>query len=105
MIVQKYLCVTNKGTCRLTQTTPNLSAREIAVKLSIEIPNSFFERPSLSATIKLPDALLGSSQVTATVAGDIEKLVRETTGMDISVQLVEVNPPNPLEALYSDKTE
>lgn len=105
MIIKKYLCITKKGQTRMTQTSPNLGGSEIAVYLNIEIPDAFFTRPKLEAKITVPSGALPSSSVTATVASDLEKLVKETMGLDLVVSVVEPPEKNSLEILLTDKTE
>lgn len=53
-----YLCITERGTMRLTKKPPELFANEIAVKVEVNIPEELFRRQFPTVLLDLPmDAL------------------------------------------------
>jgi len=53
MKIQNWLTINNRGSTRITKSKPNIQWNEVSMKLNIEIPNSLFERPLLTANIKI----------------------------------------------------
>jgi hypothetical protein len=57
MTTNFYLVVSRKGLERTTQTTPRLNPSEIAIRVTLEVPNSLFQTPQIQAAITFPRAL------------------------------------------------
>jgi len=53
MKIQNWITINNRGSARLTKSKPNISWNEVCMRLNIEIPNTVFERPLLTANIKI----------------------------------------------------
>ena len=53
MRIKNWLTINNKGTARLTKNKPGLEWNEVTLQLNVEIPDSLFVRPQLSANIKI----------------------------------------------------
>jgi len=53
MKITNWLTINNKGSARLTKTKPRLEWNEVSMLLNVEIPDSVFQRPILTANIKI----------------------------------------------------
>jgi len=84
--VEKWLVVKSNGAARLTTRKPALDDDEIAMRLSITIPNGIFHRPTLTATIAVPDSAVPPATIAADVVSDVEDTLR-SAGMQVLVAL------------------
>ena len=76
---------------RLTARTPALARNELALELNIRIPRALFEKPALQASITVPnDAPVGSQVITAEMADNVADLLRQQTGLHVSVSVPDV---------------
>lgn len=90
-----YLVVSRKGAQKITQTPPRLEADQIAMHVSLELPNSLFERPLLQAHVKLPQSLTTPEPLSVEVQETVVASIQQATGMD--VRLVVEYPEAPAE--------
>lgn len=73
------------GVIYIRKQRPKLKASEIAIKLNLEIPDSLFVTPQLEAKVSVPD-VAGGPVITAEVAENIAEVVRQQTGLSLSIQ-------------------
>lgn len=57
MKIQKWLTINNKGSARITKSKPGVQWNEISMLLNIELPDSVFKRPVITANIKIDGEL------------------------------------------------
>lgn len=75
-----YLVLTKKGvTSRVTKGRPSLSAREIAIRLNIEVPDSLFERftPSADLVLNESDVIGPTPQLSVFVDPNLPEALEE----------------------------
>ncbi len=89
MIVDKYLVINNRGAIAVREREPRLGGNEIALRLRLEIPNALFERPRLVAEMKVPATAVPKSSITVDVTDNIEKIIKDATGLTMNVSVVE----------------
>jgi len=89
MIIQKYLVIKSNGSAKVVEREPRLERNEISLRLSLEIPNALFERPRLEATMKIPTEAIPKIKITPTVSDNVEKLIRQSTGLNMHVTVIE----------------
>jgi hypothetical protein len=70
-----WLLVSDTGKIRTTRSRPDLKWNEVAVKVSIEIPNEMFQRPTVSAMIKIDKA--PKVDIDATTINNIEEILKQ----------------------------
>ena len=68
---------------------PKLKGNEISLRLLLEIPEAVFKRPKLEAKMTIPEQVIPKNLVTPDVQTNIEKIIKESTGLDIHVGLIE----------------
>ncbi|SFB68982.1 hypothetical protein SAMN05216321_101146 [Cupriavidus sp. OV038] len=73
-----------KPSVRVTRTKPNCDATEVPIRISLQLPESLFKRPSLRATIVVPEGQ-AQFEITPDVEEGIAQLVREHMGITMQV--------------------
>lgn len=78
------------GAIRLTKNKPpRLAGNEIAVKLSLDIPDGLFLKPTLEASVSIPDSAALGTVITAEVQDNIAQIIKEQTGFNVCVSAPE----------------
>lgn len=80
---------TSSLSARLSLTSPSLRPGEVAIKTFVKLPNALFEKPSLQATITVPDASVFKKDMDAQVLSNIEEIIAQQTGATIELRVVE----------------
>ena len=92
MKLDRYLIVGKKHqkpSARLTVSSPALDSHEVAVKISLDIPDELFSRPQLQASIKVPNDSVSALVIEADVIDNIQEIVSKELGVDLNIALVE----------------
>jgi hypothetical protein len=89
-----YLAVKKKRgwsalTARLTNKSPSLVSGEVAIKVTVNVPDALFERPQLQARIVVPDSAVSKPVIDATVLDNIQQVLNQQLGLDIRVSVVD----------------
>ncbi len=91
MQISKYLvikkCSVWKASARITDKKPSLHPDEIAIYLSINIPDTLFQRPALKAEIKIEEKLV-PAQISADVIDNIQQIIQEN--LNVKVELTQI---------------
>lgn len=87
MILTKWLVTNKNGTSRLVGSKPYLKADEVAIYLEIQIPSALFDKPRLTASIKIPDSVVPSKEITAEVMDNVEEAIKSVTGLEMRVTI------------------
>lgn len=103
MRIQKYLVISAlRGRyggftpkVELKEREPKLEGNEVAVSLSIEVPDAFFKRPTLEATLSIPEAAVPALRIHPSTIENTERLIRDATGLTMKVSLVPQEKPYP----------
>ena len=85
MKLKGYLIVSSNGITKFAKKYPNLGRNEVAVGISLELPDRLFERPQLNATIIIPDSAVLPYEITADVHNEIEHALASVEGIDIKL--------------------
>ncbi|MBB2918292.1 hypothetical protein [Cupriavidus alkaliphilus] len=82
---------TGKPTVRVTKSKPDCAATEVPVRISLQLPESLFKRPTLQAKIVIPD---GQTQfdITPEVQEGIAQAVQDRLGITLRVSAEELQP-------------
>ena len=76
-------------TSRMTMNSPALKSDEVAVKVSIELPDALFERTALQANIKVPNDVVSQPVITADVIDNVQEIIKQNTGFDVKLQIID----------------
>lgn len=66
---------------------PSTAQNEIALRMEIEIPDTYFEEPQLSIAVKVPDKT--PPQSISINVDELGKLIEEKIGMKVTVSMGE----------------
>jgi hypothetical protein len=88
-----YLVVRKKNwsvlAARLSLKNPSLKSGEVAIKVSVAVPDALFARPQLQAKLTVPEGAVSKPVIDATVLDNVREVLQQQTGMDIKLSLVE----------------
>ena len=68
--------------------TPKVNAGEIAILMSLELPEALFQKPKFTAKIAIPEGAVAGPVLEAQVVNDIVEAVRAETGLHLTIQQV-----------------
>lgn len=93
MYLSRYLVVGQKNpygksSARLTSKSPALQAHEIAIKLSINIPDEMFKKPTLTATFDIPKDSIKPTEISQIQIDSIQEAVTKELGVSLDINLV-----------------
>lgn len=76
------------GNVKLTKGKPSVNADEIAIKLTGTVPDALFRKPTLSASISVPD--IAEPVVDADMQQEIAELLKDQMGINLVISAPEV---------------
>lgn len=91
MVIEKWLTVSSNGGAKLSTNKPRMNVNEVAILLTLDIPQALFDRPRLEAKLKIPKEAVPSSVIATDVIDNVEKLIKQKTGLDLKISVSE--PP------------
>lgn len=89
IILRPYLVITDKARTwgyRVSSTYPKLESNEIVMRLQLEIPKGYFERPTLQAKISLPD--VEPQTIEADAVHQVEEMIKEGLGINVNLTIL-----------------
>jgi hypothetical protein len=93
MQISKYLivkkCNSWKASARVTDKKPSLHPDEVAIYLTINIPDTLFQRPALKAEIKIDENTV-PSQISAEVIDNVKQIIQDNLGMTIEISQITI---------------
>lgn len=98
MKINGYLNIKDNGTARFTKKRTGLDWNEIAIKISVDIPNELFRRPIIEAKIEVSNSVLPKHQPVELII-NTKDLIEQSTGAKINFSVI------PYEKLNEDKNE
>lgn len=86
MNIECYLVINRSGSLRIVKSRPSLNSSEIAVKLNLTIPRSFFERLIPVADLVIPEEYAPKEQIEFVTRLNAEKVAE---AMNLEADAVE----------------
>jgi len=83
-----YLIVSNTGKVRVTKTKPALEWNEIAINLSISLPDLLFKRPLLNANVIVGDDAVRPVEISPEILINTAQLIEQQTGLKVELSVV-----------------
>lgn len=84
-----WLIVNKNGIKGVRRTKPALDYNEIAVKISLDIPNELFVRPTIEATLKIDD--IPNNAYNPEIILNTADLIEQQTGAKIEFRVIPNN--------------
>lgn len=90
--VKKLYNSWTSSTISALKNKPDVKKDEVAVKITIEIPDSYFETPELAAKIVVPADAVNKPIITPTVQHNISEELKKQLGMSVHVTVPDDTP-------------
>ncbi len=74
-----------QGRTSVFKKKPDTNKNEVAIALSIEIPDAFFETPQLKATISIPEDSVTPVHIDVDVTDNIANILSQQLGITVHV--------------------
>ena len=75
---------------RLTKNKPSCGPSEIAVKLSVKLPKSLFQRPTLQATLEVDPETVDVPVIDLAMQDTVAEVLRDRTGFDVRIEQIDM---------------
>lgn len=92
--IEGYLNIKSNGACRFTKGRAGLDWNEIAMRISMDIPQELFRRPLLEARIEVSKDLIPKPQPTELIL-KTKDLIEESTGAKIEFTVIPYDEDKP----------
>lgn len=92
MITKFTLVINNKGAIRTVKNIRRFTpkANEIAMAISVSVPDILFKRPVLTGSITIPNNAEIKEKITSDVEiKNLESSIKEYTGMEVKLSIVQ----------------
>lgn len=76
-----------------TRSKPTVKSNEVAVKVTIDIPDAYFEVPELSARIVVPANAVNQKVITPSVEHNLSELISKQLGMNVHISATPEETP------------
>ena len=83
--VNNFSSVRKAGSIQVRKAKPGTNHDELAIRLAIDIPDSLFEKPTLSVTASVPPETGSGPEITAEVQESIADLIRSQLGVNVHI--------------------
>lgn len=101
MRISQYIVIKKKPrwgySSRMTKSNPALASNEVAVKISIEVPDEIFEKPALQAEIVIPQGIVPKPVITAEVIDNVQDIIKQNTGFEVKLEVIDRTVPEEVE--------
>lgn len=75
----------------MTVGSPALDSNEIAVKVTLDIPDAIFDKPALEAKITIPEEAVSKPVISAEVIDNVQEIIKQNTGFEVKLEIVNAN--------------
>ena len=76
------------GSVSTTKAKPGTKKNEVAVKVSVDIPDAYFNTPELSVNVKVPEEMVNRPIITPEVEDNIAQSIVDQLGFKVNVSTV-----------------
>lgn len=87
MITKFYLVVNSNGTAKVVKNQPGLNWNEVAIFVNLELPNQLFQKPQLSAQIKIADSQVAPTEIAVDMQNNIKEAIEQATGFEVRLSI------------------
>lgn len=81
-----WLTINKGGSIRTTKSKPQLKWDEISIYVTIDVPSELFKRPTLSASIEIPQDKVPEMHIDAETKNELEEVLK-TAGFNIKLHI------------------
>ena len=80
---RSYTTTWHKSGAKISTKKPATGPNEIAFKLKVDIPDSYFERPAMTVALQIPDPVPEEPLVSPEVTDEIAQQISESLGIKV----------------------
>lgn len=91
MKLKFYLIANSRGGIKTTKSKPDLNWNEVAISCNLELPDALFKKPSMEATIIIPDEAALPQIITAETANNIKEAIEQAAGINVRISFPEID--------------
>jgi hypothetical protein len=96
-------CGSQRLSARIAKSMPGLKRDEIALALTIELPDALFKKPQLTASVVVPESSVKGPVLDANVVDNIQSVISRQLGVDLKISLVNVDASTDAKACEQGK--
>ena len=93
MKIKRFLVIgkkpRQKAMARLSVNPPSMESHEVAIQLTIDVPDELFVKPQLSAQITVPKDAISPPVIDAEVVDNIQAVVSKELGVNLEIAVIE----------------
>jgi hypothetical protein len=94
MKVKQYLRIGRHGIMAVTKSRPDLRAGEISMLINLEVPDTLFEQPNLSAKIRVDENAITSNKNILDIVLDVKEAIQQQAGVKLDFEINQENTNN-----------
>ena len=84
-----YLIVNKKGSVRTTKTQPDLKWDEISIQMNLDLPDTLFKKPLLSASIVVNEKQVTPAVISPVIKNNIQDSIKQHSGVEVKLTIVD----------------
>lgn len=82
-----WLRVNSRGSINTNKTQPKVNADEVAIYMTIDLPDMLFKKPMLQAKVTIPAEVVPKPEINAQVMDNVAQAIKTATGLEMSVTI------------------
>lgn len=91
MKTQFYLVVNSNGTVKALKNRPGLNWNEVSIFVNLELPTQLFQKPQLSAQIKVDESQVSPMEIDVETQNNIRDAIEAAAGVEVILKLENPN--------------
>lgn len=94
MQISQYIIVKKTGnwrkmyTSRMSIETPTLKPDEVAVKVTLSLPDVVFTKPALEAKVTVPESAVSQPIINKETIDNVEQIIKQQTGFSVKLEAI-----------------
>lgn len=85
MKVNGFLVIGENKSCRFVKTKPSLEWSEIAISLTVNVPDDVFKRPAIHAEITISEDQIATRKILADTVNKVQDALMQTAGIELRI--------------------
>jgi len=82
-----FLTINSRGGVKTTKNRPGLDFDEVAIKMTMEVPDMLFKKPQLTASIIIPESAATPKEIDVEMRDNIQDAIETVTGMEVKLTI------------------
>jgi hypothetical protein len=82
-----HLVVNKKGAARVVKARPSLGFDEVSIAMNLELPDSLFQKPLLTASVTVPAKSVAPTVIDTQMVNNIQDAIKQSTGIEVKLTI------------------